>query len=127
MLRRAIACAEKPARLETRVERPEAETLRPLLALLSAREAEIARFVADGLSNKEIGQALRISHHTVSTHLRRIFSKLDIGCRIELCRIVITDTRTAVSAHNCSHLPLPATVLAIIAGFGSRWLAMAAY
>ncbi|WP_052134282.1 response regulator transcription factor [Sphingomonas sp. 37zxx] len=58
--------------------------------LLSSREGEIAQLVAIGMSNKAIGRQLGISHWTVSTHLRRIFTKLDINNRIELCRLVIT-------------------------------------
>ena len=49
--------------------------------------------VARGLSNKAVAIHLGISHWTVSTHLRRIFAKLDINGRIELCRLVITCTR----------------------------------
>jgi DNA-binding CsgD family transcriptional regulator len=57
-------------------ERAEAEDL--LGAGLSPREFEIARLTCRGLSNKEIAQVLDISHHTVSTHLRRVFDKLKI-------------------------------------------------
>lgn len=57
----------------------------PLDRLLSPRELEIARLVADGMANKEIGLTLGISHWTVSAHLRRIFIKLEIGRRIDLC------------------------------------------
>ncbi|UYY57238.1 helix-turn-helix domain-containing protein [Sphingomonas sp. S2-65] len=56
-----------------------------LLELLSSREHEIAVLVARGLSNKEVALNLRISPWTVSAHLRRIFTKLDIRRRIELC------------------------------------------
>jgi DNA-binding CsgD family transcriptional regulator len=48
---------------------------------LSPREQEIARMVADGLTNKEIATLLEISAWTVSTHVRRIFSKLDVSTR----------------------------------------------
>lgn len=57
-------------------------------SLLSSREQEIAELVAQGLSNKEIGVTLGISHWTVSTHLRRVFAKLDISRRVDLCRLV---------------------------------------
>ncbi|SEI72703.1 regulatory protein, luxR family [Sphingomonas sp. OV641] len=63
------------------------------LDALSPREREIADMVARGLSNKAVAIHLGISHWTVSTHLRRIFAKLDINGRIELCRLVITCTR----------------------------------
>lgn len=48
---------------------------------LSPREAEIARLVARGLSNKQIAAALGISVWTVSTHLRRAYAKLDVHSR----------------------------------------------
>lgn len=59
-----------------------------LPTLLSHRELEIAGHVAHGLSNKEIGQTLGISPWTVSAHLRRIFVKLSINRRIELCWLI---------------------------------------
>jgi ATP-dependent transcriptional regulator len=48
---------------------------------LTEREAEIAQLVAQGLSNKEIGQQLYISENTVKTILKHIFEKLGIGSR----------------------------------------------
>lgn len=46
--------------------------------LLSEREIEILRWVAQGKANKEIGHALHISEATVKTHLRHIFRKLNV-------------------------------------------------
>ena len=46
--------------------------------LLAKREAEVARLVADGLSNKEIGARLFISEHTVDSHVRSILNKLGV-------------------------------------------------
>ncbi|MEM7201500.1 MAG: helix-turn-helix transcriptional regulator [Planctomycetota bacterium] len=51
---------------------------------LSAREAEVADWVARGLSNKDIAAALHISPNTVKTHLRTIFEKAGIRSRFEL-------------------------------------------
>jgi DNA-binding NarL/FixJ family response regulator len=48
---------------------------------LSPREMEIGRMVARGFTNKEIASVLEISSWTVSTHLRRVFSKLGVGTR----------------------------------------------
>jgi len=42
---------------------------------LGQREAQVAPFVADGLSNKEIGARLFISERTVETHVRNILDK----------------------------------------------------
>ncbi len=51
---------------------------------LSPREQQIAQMVASGGTNQAIAAALEISVWTVSTHLRRIFAKLDVGCRAEM-------------------------------------------
>jgi DNA-binding CsgD family transcriptional regulator len=51
---------------------------------LTAQELQIAQLAAEGLSNREIGQRLYLSHRTVSTHLYRVFPKLGITSRGEL-------------------------------------------
>ena len=51
---------------------------------LTAQELQIAQLAADGLSNREIGQRLFLSHRTISTHLYRVFPKLGITSRAEL-------------------------------------------
>jgi DNA-binding CsgD family transcriptional regulator len=48
---------------------------------LTPRESEIARMVAHGFTNKEIARVLDISSWTVSAHLRRAFSKLEVTSR----------------------------------------------
>ncbi len=52
--------------------------------LLAKREAEVARLVADGLSNKEIGARLFISEHTVDSHVRSILNKLGCNSRAQI-------------------------------------------
>ena len=59
-----------------------------LRAVLSGREAEVARLVAEGLSNVAVAERLFISPRTVTTHLERIYRRLDIGSRAELTRYV---------------------------------------
>jgi DNA-binding CsgD family transcriptional regulator len=51
---------------------------------LSPREQQIARMVAQGYPNKTIAAKLGISSWTVSTHLRRMFAKLDVRSRAAL-------------------------------------------
>jgi two-component system nitrate/nitrite response regulator NarL len=52
--------------------------------LLSDRESQIMRLVAQGQRNKEIGQNLFISEQTVKNHVHNIFDKLGVSDRLEL-------------------------------------------
>lgn len=61
-------------RLVARMRRPEPVVLTP-------RERDVLRAVADGLSNAEIGRRLVIGEATVKTHLLRVFAKLDVSDR----------------------------------------------
>lgn len=51
---------------------------------LTPQELQIAKLAAEGLSNREIGQRLYLSHRTISTHLYRVFPKLGITSRGEI-------------------------------------------
>jgi DNA-binding CsgD family transcriptional regulator len=55
-------------------------------ATLTAQEMRIARLAAEGLTNKEIGTRLQLSHRTVSTHLYKVFGKLGVQTRNQLHR-----------------------------------------
>ncbi len=48
---------------------------------LSPRENSILEYAAQGLDNKEIGQKLYISHHTVKAHMASVMRKLDANNR----------------------------------------------
>ena len=50
-------------------------------------ELTVARLVARGLTNREVAERLFVSPHTVSSHLRSIFVKLEISSRLVLARI----------------------------------------
>ena len=52
--------------------------------LITPREEQVVALVAEGLSNREIAQELRLSEHTVKKYLFRIFDKLGISTRVEL-------------------------------------------
>ncbi len=52
--------------------------------ILGKRQAEVARLVADGLSNKQIGARLFISERTVDSHVRSILDKLGVNTRAQI-------------------------------------------
>lgn len=64
-------------------------------ALLSSREQQVVKFVAEGLSNREISRRLELSEHTIKNYVFRIFNKLGISSRVEL---VLYTTSQQVSA-----------------------------
>lgn len=51
--------------------------------VLSARELEVMTLAAKGLTNNQIGSDLSLSPRTVQTHLRNIFTRLNVGSRTE--------------------------------------------
>lgn len=55
---------------------------------LTAHELHIAQLAAEGLTNREIGHRLYLSHRTVSTHLHRIFPKLGVASRADLSAVL---------------------------------------
>lgn len=54
------------------------------LALLGSREADVARLVAEGMTNKQIGSRLFISERTVEGHVRSIMNKLGLNSRAQI-------------------------------------------
>ncbi|AWS45625.1 LuxR family transcriptional regulator [Streptosporangium sp. 'caverna'] len=63
---------------------------------LTDTERAVAGLIARGMTNRQAAERMFLSPHTVSTHLRRMFGKLDIASRAELARIV---------AEECPELP----------------------
>ncbi|MCX2184572.1 AAA family ATPase [Streptomyces sp. SKN60] len=55
---------------------------------LTPAETRVVRLVARGLTNRQAAEQLSLSPHTVSSHLRRAFTKLDVPSRAELTRLV---------------------------------------
>ncbi|HEY5515052.1 MAG TPA: LuxR C-terminal-related transcriptional regulator [Pengzhenrongella sp.] len=95
-LRGAVAADPRRMQLVVGAERPApapAPTGLPASAApkpeLTARELGVLKLVADGRSNRQIGEALGLSALTVKSHLARISRKLGTGDRAELVAIVI--------------------------------------
>lgn len=59
------------------------------LAVLTKREVEIMRYLADGMPNREIGKLLHISTRTVDTHRSNILKKLNVRTNAELVKLAI--------------------------------------
>ena len=59
------------------------EPVTALLVPLSKREEEVLTYIAKGLNRVEVGAVLGVSAHTITTHVRSIYSKLDISSRAE--------------------------------------------
>ncbi|GLY95829.1 AAA family ATPase [Actinoplanes sp. NBRC 103695] len=59
------------------------------LAALTGREREVLGAVAEGLTNREIGQRLFISERTVGVHVGHIFDKLQVRTRVQASRVFL--------------------------------------
>ncbi len=69
----------------------------PAVVPLSPREEEIVRMVARGCTNRMIASVLDISEWTVGTHLRRVFSKLEVNSRAAMVARLFDEGRRPVS------------------------------
>jgi len=64
------------------------------MSLLTARELQVVRCVAEGLTNQEIAKRLKLSRHTIKNYLFRIFDKLGVSSRIELLFVSLSQAGT---------------------------------
>lgn len=70
------------------VERRGPRDVSPALGL-TRRERQVLQLVADGLANRQIGQALYVSEDTVKTHIRHVLAKLQATSRANAVAIGI--------------------------------------
>jgi len=68
------------------------------LSLLSKREMEVVRGLAEGLTNRAIAERLGLSQHTIRNHLFRLFEKLGVSSRIELLFMTLSHDSHSPSA-----------------------------
>jgi len=64
------------------------------LDLLSKREMDVVRSLAEGLTNREIAERLGLSQHTIKNYLFRVFDKLGVSSRLELLFMTLTQAGT---------------------------------
>ena len=70
--------------------------------MMTKREREVIEHVADGLSNKEIGQKLRVSTYTIRSHIHNIMEKLTLHTRLEIANYTYTGETLKTIAKNIS-------------------------
>jgi DNA-binding NarL/FixJ family response regulator len=75
--------------------------------LLTKREEELVRWVAEGLTNADISRQLNLREHTVRNYLFRVFNKLGVSNRLELALYVLRQKEASDNP-----IPPPADVVA---------------
>src|ERR1017187_2770161 len=69
---------------------------------MTKREREVIKFLGDGMSNREIGQKIRISTYTVKSHIHNIMEKLALHTRLEIANYSYTDQTLTIVAKSIS-------------------------
>ena len=68
------------------------------MRLLTKREEDVVRLLAEGLQNREIAKELKLSEHTVKNYLFHIFDKLGVSSRVELVFYAVSSTKRMQTA-----------------------------
>jgi DNA-binding NarL/FixJ family response regulator len=63
------------------------------MRLLTKREEDVVRLLAEGLQNRDIALELKLSEHTVKNYLFHIFDKLGVSSRVELVLYAVSSTK----------------------------------
>jgi DNA-binding NarL/FixJ family response regulator len=63
------------------------------MRLLTKREEDVVRLLAEGMQNRDIAQELKLSEHTVKNYLFHIFDKLGVSSRVELVLYAVSNSK----------------------------------
>ncbi len=77
------------------------------LTLLSKREMDVVRSLAEGLTNREIAERLGLSQHTIKNYLFRVYDKLGVSSRLELLFMTLTQAVSPQSGPTSTKGSLP--------------------
>lgn len=73
-----------------------AEQPTPLVGVLTKKEATVLNYIAQGFSNKVIAEKLAISEHTVASHMKAIYSKLDVHSKTQAVYKALIQMKTVI-------------------------------
>jgi DNA-binding NarL/FixJ family response regulator len=103
------------------------------MSLLSKREQQVVNCLAEGLTNREIADRLKLSHHTVKNYLFRVFDKLGVSSRVELLFMTLSHAGAQSAVQDLANGPdqgdvddgLAALQMAAEAGLPAAQMALA--
>jgi DNA-binding NarL/FixJ family response regulator len=72
------------------------------LSLLSNREMDVVRSLAEGLTNREIAERLGLSQHTIKNYLFRVYDKLGVSSRLELLFMTLNQAGSQLAGQTAS-------------------------
>jgi DNA-binding NarL/FixJ family response regulator len=72
------------------------------LSLLSKREMDVVRSLAEGLTNREIAERLGLSQHTIKNYLFRVYDKLGVSSRLELFFMTLNQAGSPLAGQTAS-------------------------
>jgi DNA-binding NarL/FixJ family response regulator len=84
-----IANPQLQAQVTAAIAEAAGDVAGPLPGNLTARQAQVLRLLADGLTNKQIAAQLYVAPGTVERHLAIIYRKLGLGGRVDAARYAV--------------------------------------
>ncbi len=105
-----VTDSDPPANHASRSQRVKHGRRKPSLDALTSRERDVIAGLVRGLTNKEIGMLLGISHRTVEIHRARLMRKLDVASLSALLEIAFSQRKRlpdldARALHHADHGP----------------------